>query len=222
MRTRLLIADFLLLVVVIAIPKIVFAGFAIDCKGSEAAYRAQGIPCTCVNGKIVCTGTVKPKGGGSKGLSSAAQMKGMVFGAVFESVLTSLFTTPQDSEADIQAAQQRAAELAWQQEQERQAREAAAQANYDRMMQSFKLLDDAAAASFKSISDTNLSFKALDSDTETLAANATQPFDTAEDLCRRPLRQQSGEPTRFFGDNVPFADIKLLSTRRTIRGWSIA
>ncbi|MBL0224476.1 MAG: hypothetical protein IPQ16_02495 [Geobacteraceae bacterium] len=209
--TALSIGCLLVLVQLLILPGFAVAGVAVDCKGSEAAYRAQGIPCTCVNGQIVCTGTAKPKVGGSKGLSSAAQMKGMVFGAVFESVLTSLFATPQDSQADIQAAQQRAAELAWQQEQERQAREAAAQAAYDRMMQSYKQLDDAAAASFKTISDSNLSFKGLDGDYETMAANARKPFDTAGDLVPPPVPPDPGVPTQFFGDTMPLSDIKLLA-----------
>jgi len=211
MSSVLSIGCLLILAQLLGMPDFAMAGVAIDCKGSEAAYRAQGIPCTCVNGKIVCTGTAKPKGGGSKGLSSAAQMKGMVFGAVFESVLTSLFTTPRASEADIQAAQQRAAELAWQQEQERQAREAAAQAAYDRMMQSYKQLDDAATASFKTIADANLSFKGLDGDLETMTANARKPFDTAGALVPPPAPPEPVVPTQFFGDTMPLADIKLLA-----------
>jgi hypothetical protein len=204
-----LVAVYSVLVVqILTMPQAALAGVAVDCKGSADAYRLQGIPCDCINGQIVCSGSTK-KGGG-KGLSSSAQLKGMVFGAVFESLLTSIFTTPQASEADIQAAQQRAAETAWQQEAGRQAREAEAQAAYERMMQSYKQLDDAAAANFKSISDTNLSFKTLDGDLETIAANARKPFDTPGDLIPPPPAAP-GAPTPFFGDTMPLADIKLLA-----------
>lgn len=194
-----------------AVPRPAAAGPSVACEGTNQAYQLQGIDCKCINGQIVCGGSAKSKGAGSKGLSSAAQMKGMVFGAVFESVLTSLFTTPQASQADIQAAQQRAAELAWQQEQERQAREAAAQAAFDQMMQSYKQLDDAASANFKTISDSSLSFKGLDGDLETVAANARKPFDTAGDLVPPPAPPEPGRPTSFFGDTMPLAGIKLLA-----------
>lgn len=194
---------------VLAMPRSVMAGVAVSCEGSAEAYRLQGIPCTCTNKKIVCSGTAKK--GDSKGLSSSGQMKAMVFGAIFESMLTSMFATPQSNEAEVQVAQQRATELAWQQEQERLARDAAAQAAYDRMMLSYKQLDDAATANFKTISDSNLSFKTLDGDLETMAANARKPFDTPADLIPPQPAAPSAAPTQFFGDDVPLADIKLLA-----------
>jgi hypothetical protein len=180
------------------------AGIEMDCEGSAAAYRLQGIDCTCINDQIVCGGSAS-KGVG-RGLSSSAQLKGMVFGMVFESLLTSLFTTPQASQADIQAAQQRAAELAWQQEQERQAREAAAQAAYEQMMQSYKMLSNSHQLGYKTISDTQIGFKTLESETELLAAAARSPFDSAPAL-KAP---GSGGATPFFGDTMPLEDIQLL------------
>jgi hypothetical protein len=122
-----------------------------------------------------------------------------------------MFANPQSNESDVRVAQQRAAELAWQQEQERLASETAAQAAYDRMMQSYKQLEDAASASFKTISDSNLSFKTLDGDLENLAANARKPFDTQPVQIPPQPATASGEPTQLFGDNVPLADIKLLA-----------
>lgn len=207
MSVRLSCFSLFLLLVIVATPQFAMAGVAVDCKGSAAAYRLQGIPCDCVNGQIVCSGSTTK--GVSKGLSSSGQMKVMVFGAIFESMLTSMFATPESDEAEVRAAQQRAAELAWQQEQERLAREAAAQAAYDRMMQSYKLLDDAEPAQFKSISDSNLSFKTLDGDMETMAANARQPFDTPGNTIPEPPPAPDA-PTPFFGDTMPLADIKLL------------
>lgn len=204
MRVRLFSFCLFLLLVAGATPQCVMAGIEMDCEGSAAAYRLQGIDCTCINDQIVCGGSAS-KGVG-RGLSSSAQLKGMVFGMVFESLLTSLFTTPQASQADIQAAQQRAAELAWQQEQERQAREAAAQAAYEQMMQSYKMLSNSHQLGYKTISDTQIGFKTLESETELLAAAARSPFDSAPAL-KAP---GSGGATPFFGDTMPLEDIQLL------------
>lgn len=184
------------------------AGVAVDCDGSAAAYRLQGIDCRCVNNQIVCGGSASR--GGGRGLSSSAQLKGMVFGMVFESLLTSLFTTPQASQADIEAAQQRAAELAWQQEQDRLAREAAAQAAYEQMMQSYKVLSNSHQLGFKTISGTQIGFKTLESETELLAAAARSPFDSAPALKAPGSGGAVGGATPFFGDTMPLADIQLL------------
>ncbi len=59
-------------------PGTALAGFEVDCEGSAKAYAAQGIPCYCRGGQIVCD---QPSGGGSyggssyKGLSFKNQMK---------------------------------------------------------------------------------------------------------------------------------------------------
>lgn len=208
MRVRLFSFCLFLLLVAGATPQCVMAGIEMDCEGSAAAYRLQGIDCTCINDQIVCGGSAS-KGVG-RGLSSSAQLKGMVFGMVFESLLTSLFTTPQASQADIQAAQQRAAELAWQQEQERQAREAAAQAAYEQMMQSYKMLSNSHQLGYKTISDTQIGFKTLESETELLAAAARSPFDSAPALKAPGSGGAVGGATPFFGDTMPLEDIQLL------------
>lgn len=208
-KMRLLWVVICLLSLALAVTSLAEAGIEMDCAGSEAAYRLQGIDCKCINNQIVCGGSAS-KGAG-RGLSSSAQLKGMVFGMVFESLLTSLFTTPQASEADIQAAQQRAAELAWQQEQERQAREAAAQAAYEQMMQSYKLLSNSHQLGFKTISGTQIGFKTLESETELLAAAARSPFDSALALKAPGSGGAVGGATPFFGDTMPLEDIQLLA-----------
>lgn len=54
------------------------AGVAVDCEGSAQAYRAQGIPCDCKGGRIVCDDSSSggsSSGKKSGGLSYKNQMK---------------------------------------------------------------------------------------------------------------------------------------------------
>jgi hypothetical protein len=92
---------------------------------------------------------------------------------------------------------------------QQKAREAQEQAAYEKMMQSYKQLDDAAEVQFKTLSDTSLDFKTLDGDLEALAAGARQPFDTAAAL-NPSLPEPGGSPTPFFGDTMPTEDLQLL------------
>ncbi len=183
----------------------------LDCEGSNAAYAAQGIPCRCVNGQIVCD---QPSGGlTSKHGNAAGNVKAMFVGALFEGLLTSLFTPPNAHTANSQealAAQQQAAALAAQQAAYQRAQEAAFQAQHDKMMQSFKQLDGSqgGGVAFKGLSDSTLAFKTLDSDAETMAANARKPFDTAGSA-PSPAKT-SAQATPFFGDTMPLKDIQLL------------
>ena len=176
---------------------------ALDCEGSAKAYALQGIPCTCVNGQIVCD---KPSGGhkSNHGITSG-DVNAMIVGTLFEGLLTSMFASPTkpDNTQEALAAQQKAAALAAQQAAALQrAQEAAFQAEHNKMMQSFKQLDGSQGVAFKSLSDSTLAFKTLDGDAETLAANARKPFDTAAGT--------SGGATPFFGDTMPLKDIQLL------------
>jgi len=186
-------AHFLVLCCVLP-PLPVLAGAALDCEGSANAYALQGIPCTCVNGQIVCdkpSGEYKSK---KHGITSG-DINVMVVGNIFQGLLTSMFappTSPNNSQEALAA--QQAAEL-------QRAQEAAFQAEHNKMMQSFKQLDDSQGVAFKSLSETPLAFKTLDDDAETLAANARKPFDTTAEP--RP-------PTPFFGDTMPLKDIQFL------------
>ena len=195
-------AHFLVLCCVL-LPLPALAGPALDCEGSAKAYALQGIPCTCVNGQIVCD---KPSGGHkSKHGSTSGDVNAMIVGTLFEGLLTSMFAPPTkpDNTQEALAAQQKAAALAAQQAAAFQrAQEAAFQAEHNKMMQSFKQLDGSQGVAFKSLSDSALAFKTLDGDAETLAANARKPFDTAAGT--------SGTATPFFGDTMPLKDIQLL------------
>lgn len=210
-RSYILSTCTVLLLFLTFVPCPAIAGVAVDCKGSAAAYKLQGIPCDCVGGQIVCDNSSSK--GGSKALSHAGQMKVMMVGTILESLFTSLFTPPGATKQENLVAQQKAAETARQQAEgkakEQRAKEAAAQAAYEKMMRSYKQLDDTADANFKSLSDTNLAFKSLDGDMETLAANARKPFDTPSDF-KPPTSEEMGSATPFFGDTMPIEDIKLL------------
>ncbi len=197
----------LLIILSLLFPLPVWAGQsinpALDCEGSAKAYALQGIPCTCVNGQIVCD---KPSGGhkSNHGITSG-DVNAMIVGTLFEGLLTSMFASPTQSgnAQEALAAQQKAAALAAQQAAALQrAQEAAFQAEHNKMMQSFKQLDGSQGVAFKSLSDSALAFKTLDGDAETLAANARKPFDTAG--------APSGGATPFFGDTMPLKDIQLL------------
>ena len=202
--------SYLLIFCLVLSPLPVLAGPALDCEGSAKAYALQGIPCTCVNGQIVCD---KPSAGHkSKHGSTSGNVKAMFVGALFEGLLTSMFAspTPPDNEQEALAAQQKAAALAAQQAAAFQrAQEAAFQAEHNKMMQSFKQLDGSQGVAFKSLSDASLAFKTLNDDPETLAADARKPFDTAADA-QPPASAASGTAPPFFGDTMPLKDIQLL------------
>lgn len=207
------ITGYLLVVCTVLAPLPAWAGPALDCEGSAKAYALQGIPCTCVNGQIVCdqpSGKHKSKHG-----STSGNVKAMFVGALFEGMLTSLFATETQNanQQEALAAQQKAAALAAQQAAAFQrAQEAAFQAQHNKMMQSFKQLDGSQGGdvAFKGLSESNLAFKTLDSDIETMAANARKPFDTAGNAS--PPAKASGQATPFFGDTMPLKDIQFLVT----------
>lgn len=167
-----------------------------------------------------CPYYVAPKApGGGKAHNyggGAGDMQSMMVGAIFGSLLGSLFAEPVDNGQDAAAqqaaalaAQQKAAELAAKKSAEMRAKEAAAQAEFEKMMQSYKQLDGAAKATSP---NAGLGLKTLDGDMENLAANARQPFDTGglglKGLDAAPPAAPA--PTPFFGDTMPAEDIQRL------------
>lgn len=131
----------------------------------------------------------------------------MVAGALFGAILgAALAPAPEPDQRELQAQQAAAAAKALA---EQQARAAAAQAAYDRMMQSYKQLNDAADAGFKSISSAPIGFKSLGSEMDAMAANARAPFDTPA-APSAPPPPITGAPTGFFGDTMPMAQVKFL------------
>ena len=185
------------------------SGPGIDCEGSARAYAAQGIPCRCEYGRIVCD---QPSGGRSSGKKHNInqEIKMQVVGTIFESLLTSLFMDNTANEKQALAAKQKAAALAAQQAVAIQrAKDIAAQAEYEKMMRSYKQLDGSQGVAFKTLSDSTLGFKTLDGDAETLAASARKPFDTPPEM-KAPGSETLGGGTAFFGDTMPIQDIQLL------------
>ncbi|MEW5774179.1 MAG: hypothetical protein AB1916_11725 [Thermodesulfobacteriota bacterium] len=159
----------------------------------------------------------KSSGGGKAShYGGGMDMQSMIVGSIFGALLQAAFAPPYSAQDDAEArkqqeaaaleAQKKAAELAAKKSAEMRAKEAAAQAEFEKMMQSYKQLDGAARNP-----KGGLGLKGLDGDMEAMAAGARKPFDTGglglkglDDAPPAPA------PTPFFGDAMPVADIQLL------------
>ncbi len=189
------------------------SGPAVDCEGTIDAWVSSGYyrpgDCQCINGQPVCGKSSSGRSPHGKHLNFDQQIKMQVVGTIFESLLTSLFTDNAANEKEALAAKQKAALAArqaaeWQREKAR-----AEQAAYEKMMKSYKQLDEGQGGAFKTLSDSTLQYKTLDSDAESLEANARKPFDTPSDTAST-ASGVPGQATPFFGDTMPLADIRLL------------
>ena len=138
----------------------------------------------------------------------------MVATTMFEGLLTSLFADNGASEKEALAAQQKAValamQMAMQQAAQKRAKDIAAQAEFEKMMRSYKQLNGGQGAGFKTLSNSNLDFKTLDGDMETLAAGARKPFDTAGTLKPPDPGTIVSGGTAFFGDTMPIATTQFL------------
>lgn len=185
-----------------------------DCNGTIQAWIYSGYynpgDCSCSGGQPVCSGTSGGSVSGKK-YNPQQDLKMMVVGTLFESLLTSIFMDNTAKEKEAEVARQKAQALAMQQAMllEKQ-RAAAAQAEYDKMMQMYKQLDGSRNVAYKTLSDSTLTFKGLDDDPETLAANARKPFDTASDSVTDSGTITTGGGTVFFGDTMPMEQLELL------------
>jgi hypothetical protein len=133
----------------------------------------------------------------------------MVVGTLFETLLTAMFADNAASEQEALAASQKAAEIAHQQEALKRAKEAREQAEFEKMMQSYKLLEDSQSVGFKTLSASDLDFKTLDGETEKLASEARRPFDS-EPKMKAPGSEGASGVAPFFGDRMPIEQIQLL------------
>lgn len=154
----------------------------------------------------------KPPAGSRSATGSArspgADMKAALVGNLFQSLLTSLFASDTVEDKTAAAAQAAALAAALASEAQRN-NDRIAQAEFRKMMQSYKQLDDASGAAFKTLANTDLGLKSLDGEAETLAANARAPFDTpATPGLTGP--EPTGAATPFFGDTMPVEDLQLL------------
>lgn len=182
-----------------------WAGPELDCEGTAEAYRLQGIPCDCINGEIVCDQpSGKKKGAGV----SSNDLNTMIMSTLVEALFTAAFTT--DSTAakpDNQAAQKAAAEQAAKQAALEKARAVAAQAEFEKMMHSYKKLGNAQSVTYKTLSDSSLSYKPLDNDAGSLAAGAAdkeqREFETMNaewmEKQRALIEQRLAEPNKYAG-----------------------
>jgi hypothetical protein len=141
---------------------------------------------------------------------SSANLNNMVIGAIFKSILTSKSSANSGNNQKELETKQREAELAAQQAAEQQRiNEEIAQSEYDKMMQSYKLLDGSQDLKTKTLNSTNLDFKTLDGDAETLATNARKQFEVTG---TSPVSVSSltGNATPFFGDTMPLENLQTL------------
>lgn len=142
---------------------------------------------------------------------SSASMSSMITGAILQSFFSSILSNPKSTDQlDAQQRaekleEQKAAQLAAEQQ---KIREAKAQADYDKMMQSYKLLDDSQDFKIKPLDNSDIGFKTLDGDAESLSSEARQQFE-ADGPAQEPIITQS-TGTRFFGDALPEDDLQTL------------
>jgi hypothetical protein len=142
---------------------------------------------------------------------SSASMNSMVTGAILQSFFSSVLSNPKSTEqldAQQRAAmieEQKAAAMAAEQQ---RIREAQAQADYDKMMQSYKALDDAQNFSIKSLDNSDIGFKTLDGDAESLSSESRKQFESAGTAPVNSATHGAGTP--FFGDIMPSEDLQTL------------
>jgi hypothetical protein len=146
----------------------------------------------------------------SSSSASSTNMNNMVIGAIFKSILTSKSSANSRNNQKELEAKQREAELAAQQAAEQQRiNEAIAQSEYDKMMQSYKLLDGSQELKPKTLNSTNLDFKTLDGNAESLAAGAKKQFEVTG-TASVSGSSVTGNATPFFGDEMPVQDLQTL------------
>ncbi|MDO9262086.1 MAG: hypothetical protein Q7U08_09115, partial [Flavobacteriaceae bacterium] len=134
----------------------------------------------------------------------------MITGMVLQSLLTAVFSTSSGpTQKEIEAQQQAEALAAAKAAEEQRIQEAIAQAKYNEMMKSYKLLDGTQSLGVKSLTNTNLDFKTLDGEAETLSVNARKQF---VDPNLTPISDSTaiGNGTPFFGDSMPIVDLQNL------------
>jgi hypothetical protein len=194
-----------------ALPPPVTAGPAMDCEGTIRAWILSGYyqpgDCHCAGGQPVCN---KSSAGGRKHGITSRDINTMIVGTLFESLLTAMFADSTATAKEAQAARQKAAVLAAAQAAEnKKAQDAIAQAEFEKMMRSYKQLGDSQSLGYKPLSDATLGYKILDGEMETLAANARKPFDAPPQL-KVPGPETVDGGTPFFGDSMPLEDIRIL------------
>lgn len=184
-----------------------------ECAGTLDAWRSSGDPrannCRCVNNQLVCGPSTSVGSASGSNSNFDQQIKMQVVGTIFQSLLTSLFSDDEGNQKAALAAKAAALAAAQQAAEQQREQARAAQAAYEKMMQSFKQLDDSQGMAFQTLPDDSMGFKTLDGNAETLEANARKPFDTASAKTASKTVTVGGA-TPFFGDTMPKKDIRFL------------
>ncbi|HEY3389683.1 MAG TPA: hypothetical protein VGK38_08945 [Prolixibacteraceae bacterium] len=155
------------------------------------------------------TGTKIVRGTVGSPLSSGS-LNNMVAGALIQGVLSSLFSSkPADNQKAIEAKQQADEQAAQQAAEQQRIKEANDQAEYDKMMGSYKGLEDAQNLKLKTLDNTNPDFNNLNGDAEKLSSDARRQFEVSGDApLSGPVAPVAATP--FFGDAMPIEDIQTL------------
>jgi hypothetical protein len=140
-------------------------GFDTGVKGGSALEQLENMTGTKINSSNTNTRTVAPAA--VKTISSAAafqhDMNMMVASSVTSAFLNFIFSdNSKSNQQAIEAQRQQAALLAARAAAEKRYNDSIAQAKYEKMMQSYKLLNDPNGLQIKTLSTGNLAFKSLD------------------------------------------------------------
>jgi len=150
----------------------------------------------------------------SSSVTPAANLSTMVAGAIFQNMLKSIFSNNSAADkkaldAKQQADQAAALQAARQAAQQQRINQAIAQAEYEKMMKSYKLLEGSQDLKIKTLGNTNLEFKTLNGNAETLSADARNQFENGIKLPASGT-VATGGGTPFFGDTMPIEDLQTL------------
>lgn len=181
-----------LLVFSLFLPQWAMAGPALDCKGSEEAYRLQGIPCRCINGKIVCD---QPSG-----KSSSHSVNNAIKLQLFQGLLDAVMQGPENN-ATFQQQQEAKRQYDLQRKQKERELEFNRQKNYAEKKD--KLLGTLKGAGTGKLVD----FKNLDGDAEAMRKAAGDHFDQSADTT---AKDKVSAGTNFFGTTLSEPEITTL------------
>lgn len=190
-------------------------GFDYGSKSGSALEQLEKMSGGRVNVPKANPPAAIPAAAAVKTISSAAatrmMLNNMVAGAVVSGLMNAIFSSGSSgSKAEIEA-KQRVAELeaekaAEEAAEQQRIKEANDQAEYEKMMGSYKLLDGSQNLNLKPLNNSDMDFKTLEDAAETPAADAGQQSEGTS------IPPDSGATvhSHFFGDTMPDEDLKTL------------
>ena len=149
-------------------------------------------------------------------------LNNMVVGSIFQGVISSIFSSNSGNAQRLQDAKQKEAAMMAQKAAEQAAEqqriiEANAQAEYDKMMESYKQLDGAQELNQKTLGTVDLDFKNLNGEAEQLSSDARKQFEVSgkapvtTQVTPTPVATPIAGGTPFFGDAMPVEDLQTLT-----------